>query len=171
MIEGQLSIGAARYITHSDFQEQGPLGAEMHVRIVQAARGHDGEHRRPVRFQAPAKEWETLHQWLRKECVVPPGARHALRKRSDCLLRAAASVERLMDVVGRHPAYRGLAMLGKHSEVLVAYRLGDTGRWWPSVRQARANGNWEGTLVEADLDPEIIVKNGQILTRWVPMPR
>lgn len=160
----RLSHAACTYATHSDFADSG-LAGEMHVALNTSKPSPAGVER-SVTASIPA--WLTYLSWLQAESQTIPGATKKEEARAACLGRAAVTISREFMRLARHPAYRGVAVVGTSTTVFSAVRLVGQERWWPTIDMAFANSDGSTTETEyATLTPKKRTMNGRIFTEWV----
>lgn len=120
-----MEVGAAvaRRVLDSDFAGEGPRHSLMHARLnrgIPIDRGWASLWR----VSAPPMCWEALSRWaLRRAGDLPAGAGTSERNAARSLARLAARIEREIDSLCAHPAYRHLAVLGTDPTVLPAFRV------------------------------------------------
>lgn len=160
----RLSHAAVTATTHSDFADDG-LRGEMHVALNTSKPSPTGVER-TVTASIPA--WLTLLSWLQVESVTIPGATRGEERRAACLSRAATTIDREFMRLARHPAYRGVAVVGTSTTVFSAVRLKGQDRWWPTIDMAFANSDGSTAEVQhATLTPTKRTMNGRVFTEWV----
>lgn len=122
---------------------------------------------RGTRLAMTPDEWEWLERFADARSVHAPGAHYTVERDAIAMAHLSRRIDRELERYGAHPAFKGLAAMGHHREVLCAWSAGDcrftTYRRIPSPLQSIAQ--------RGELWPRRLVHHGRVITRWEWRPR
>jgi hypothetical protein len=158
-----LGENVMRAAIRGDLDMMGTAGEEMHVALANPL----GRNSLGLALVSASPEaWETFAVWCAENRHTPPGAKGKEKAVAGAARRTHTRIVTMLGRLADHPGYRGVAMVGTHTELLPARRCG-AGRWWPTRRRAMADS--DGATLEvrvATLYPVQVERGGRIFTVW-----
>lgn len=164
-----IEVGAqvAADITSSRFAATGDLGMELHSAIMKPRKKRRQGWASLLEVEADPRCWEEYIRWVRDN-LGPYGISQGERARQDRLRSLARKAEMEIARLGKHPAYRNVAVLGHDSTLLPAWRVEGYDVLGPTPRLARAAALYaDGPLERGDLEPFAMKVRGRTFTYWL----
>lgn len=118
--------------------------------------------------EAPVASWDALSVWLLGHVWLPRGASQPDKLFAAKILRHRDRIAREIDKLAAHPAYRGVAVVGRDTTVLPAFGLVGDSRYWPTFRQAakRSLAVNSTEMRSGELRPSTQKRGQRYFTHW-----
>lgn len=146
-------------------------GAAMHVALGSPERIIPRGFASSAYVRAEPESWEALLAWATAAGKTMPGEGSRKRPSAQRATRLAGRLDRELQRLAMHPAYRGLAVDGVDTSVLPARRKAGDDRWWPTTRLALKSSHGEPDSIEVtELEPHMERLRGRVFTVWIARP-
>lgn len=156
---GAVTLQLRNSVIHTLLEVLAPEQVAMRQRLRDAPRGH-----RSTSIAMTPDDWEWLLGYILPHSYTAVGQPAEVRRRAGRLAKFRSRLTRELARMGAHPAYKGRAVLGVHTDILSAWRCTRyPNRFYTTHHQARSTC----TLPERGyLIPRLVKLGGKDITMW-----